>query len=210
MNQVLENYIIQHSDPESDLLKELAREANVKLLRPRMISGHIQGRVLSMISKMIAPKRILEIGTFAGYSAICLAEGLNEEGLLYTIEIDDEMEDFAQSFISKSPLAKRINQIIGDVLEVLPTLNETFDLVFIDADKRDYRAYYDAIFDKVNKGGFILADNTLWDGKVVETVQPNDKQTQGILHFNDYVCQDERVEKIILPLRDGLTLIRKK
>ena len=206
----LDEYILQHSEQEPLLLQELYREAHVRLLRPRMVSGHLQGRILSMLSTMIQPKRILEIGTFAGYSALCLAEGLPVDGKLITIEIDDEMEDFARSFFEKSPYKEKIELLIGDSLQLIPMLNEQFDLVFIDADKRDYCAYYEAVFDKVLPGGYIFADNTLWDGKVVEPLLANDKQTEGVLAFNRYIATDNRVEKVILPLRDGLTLIRKK
>lgn len=206
----LDEYILQHSEQEPLLLQELYREAHVRLLRPRMVSGHLQGRILSMLSKMIQPKRILEIGTFAGYSALCLAEGLPADGKIITIEIDDEMEDFARSFIDKSPYKEQIELVIGDSLHLIPTMEEKFDLVFIDADKRDYCAYYDVVFDKVLSGGYIFADNTLWDGKVVEPLVPNDKQTAGVLAFNRYIAADTRVEKVVLPLRDGLTLIRKK
>ncbi len=207
---LLDEYILQHSEQEPPLLQELYREAHVRLLRPRMVSGHLQGRILSMLSTMIQPKRILEIGTFAGYSALCLAEGLPIDGKLITIEIDDEMEDFARSFFEKSPYKEKIELLIGDSLQLIPTLNEQFDLVFIDADKRDYCAYYEAVFDKVVPGGYIFADNTLWDGKVVEPLVANDKQTEGVLAFNNYIATDNRIEKVILPLRDGLTLIRKK
>jgi caffeoyl-CoA O-methyltransferase len=207
---LLDEYILQHSEQEPILLQELYREAHVRLLRPRMVSGHLQGRILSMLSTMIQPKRILEIGTFAGYSALCLAEGLPIDGKLITIEIDDEMEDFARSFFEKSPYKEKIELLIGDSLQLIPTLNEQFDLVFIDADKRDYCAYYEAVFDKVVPGGYIFADNTLWDGKVVEPLVANDKQTEGVLAFNNYIATDNRIEKVILPLRDGLTLIRKK
>lgn len=207
---LLDSYIVAHSEKEPLLLEELYREAHVRLLRPRMLSGHLQGRILSMLSHMIRPRRILEIGTFAGYSALCLAEGLAPDGKIITMEVDDEMEDFARSFFAKSLYEDKIELIIGSALDLLPTMDEVFDMVFIDGDKREYVAYYDAVFDKVTVGGYILADNTLWDGKVIEPLVPSDKQTAGVIDFNEYLVQDTRVEKVILPLRDGLTLIRKK
>ena len=207
---LLDSYIVAHSEKEPLLLEELYREAHVRLLRPRMLSGHLQGRILSMLSHMIRPRRILEIGTFAGYSALCLAEGLAPDGKIITMEVDDEMEDFARSFFAKSLYEDKIELIIGSALDLLPSMNEVLDMVFIDGDKREYVAYYDAVFDKVAVGGYILADNTLWDGKVIEPLVPSDKQTAGVIDFNEYLVQDTRVEKVILPLRDGLTLIRKK
>ena len=205
-----EDYILQHSDDESELLAQLNRETHVKILNPRMVSGHLQGRILSMLAKMIQPKRILELGTFTGYSALCLAESLPDDGILYTIENNDELDDFAAGYFRRSPHGHKIKQLTGDALSVIPTINETFDIVFIDADKREYVAYYDAAFDKIRQGGYIFADNTLWNGKVLESVAPNDAQTAGIRHFNDYIKNDSRVEKVIFPLRDGLTVIRKK
>ncbi len=207
----LEEYILKHSDNEPAYLASLNRKTWLRQTNPRMISGHLQGRVLSMLSKMIAPKRILEVGAFTGYSALCLAEGLTENGCLDTIEIDDELEEILLESFEDSPFAKKINLHIGDALQVLPTLNETYDLVFIDANKRNYTEYYELILPKLREGGFILADNTLWNGKVVNgEVDAKDAQTQEILHFNQYIAEDKRVEKVILPLRDGLTLIRKK
>lgn len=203
-------YIQQHSEAEPLLLQNLYREAHVRLLRPRMLSGHIQGRILSMISHMVKPKHILEIGTFAGYSALCLAEGLATNGKLITIEIDDEIEEFTQSFFNQSCYKHQIDFRIGNALKIVPNIDEIFDLVFIDADKRDYIAYFEAVFDKVTPGGFILVDNTLWDGKVLEPIAPNDAQTLGVVAFNEYIARENRVEKVILPIRDGLTLIRKK
>ena len=206
----LDDYILQHSDDESELLAQLNRETHVKILNPRMVSGHLQGRILSTLAKMIQPKRILELGTFTGYSALCLSESLPEDGILYTIEINDELEDFTADFFRRSPHAHKIKQLTGDALAIIPTIDEVFDIVFIDADKREYIAYYDAVFDKVRQGGYILADNTLWAGKVIEKAVSNDAQTIGILQFNDYVKNDLRVEKVIFPLRDGLSIIRKK
>ena len=207
----LENYIIEHSEPESQLLQKLTHEANVKLLHPHMLSGHIQGRLLSMLVAMIKPKRILELGTYVGYSAICLAENLPEDGKLITIDIDDEIEDMAREYINASPSASKIEFIVADALKWLEESNETFDLIFIDANKRHYIEYYNAVFDKLTPGGFILADNTLWGGKVVEKVANNDYQTKGLLAFNDYLnTQQDKISYFILPLRDGLTFIQKK
>jgi predicted O-methyltransferase YrrM len=207
----LENYIIEHSEPESELLQKLTHEANVKLLHPHMLSGHIQGRLLSMLVAMIKPKRILELGTYVGYSAICLAENLPEDGKLITIDIDDEIEDMAREYINASPSASKIEFIVADALKWLEECNETFDLIFIDANKRHYIEYYNAVFDKLTPGGFILADNTPWGGKVVEKVANNDYQTKGLLAFNDYLnTQQDKISYFILPLRDGLTFIQKK
>ena len=207
----LNDYILSHSDDEGDLLAKLNRDANVNLLRPRMLSGHLQGRILKMFCRMIKPRRVLEIGTYTAYATICMAEGCDEDAEVHTIEINDEMEDFIRKYVDNSPHSKKIKLHIGDGMDIIPSLDMEFDLVFIDADKRLYSAYYDLIFPKVKSGGLILADNTLWDGKVVEEVHhPTDKQTLGILEFNDKIKADERVEKVILPLRDGLTMIWKK
>ena len=206
----IEEYILSHSDDEGALLKALERDAHVNLLRPRMLSGHLQGRILKMFCRMMQPRRVLEIGTYTGYATLCLAEGLPEDGLVHTIEVNDEMEDFIFKYLNQSPLQEKIRVHFGDAMEIIPQLDEQFDLVFIDADKRLYSAYYDLVFPKVRAGGLILADNTLWDGKVVETIPASDKQSLGILAFNEKIKQDERVEKVILPLRDGLTMIWKK
>ena len=207
----LEKYILEHSEPETELLQKLTHEANVKLLHPHMLSGHIQGRLLSMLVAMIKPKRILELGTYVGYSAICLAENLPEDGKPITIDIDDEIEDMAREYINASPNASKIEFIVADALKWLEECNETFDLIFIDANKRHYIEYYNAVFDKLTPGGFILADNTLWGGKVVEKVANNDYQTKGLLAFNDYLnTQQDKISYFILPLRDGLTFIQKK
>lgn len=208
--EALDNYILTHSDDEGVLLAALNRDANVNLLRPRMLSGHLQGRILKMFCRMLRPQRVLEIGTYTGYATLCLAEGLDTGGLVHTIEINDEMEDFIRKYLTQSPHQDKIRVHFGDAMEIIPQLDETFDMVFIDADKRLYSDYYDLVFPKVRPGGLILADNTLWDGKVIEEVHPSDKQTAGILAFNDKIKQDERVEKVILPLRDGLTMIWKK
>jgi len=206
----IEKYILNHIDTEDAVLNELDRETHLKVIGARMISGHLQGQVLTMLAKMIRPKNILEIGTFTGYSAICLAKGLQPEGKLITIEIDDELENMARIYFEKAGLQNVIEQRIGPALQIIPTLSENFDLVFIDAHKPEYADYYNAIFDKVTSGGYIIADNTLWDGKVLETPASDDYQTRGIVQFNTLVKNDTRVEKVILPLRDGMTIIRKK
>lgn len=205
----IEDYILQHIDPEGEYLYRLYRATNVHLLRGRMASGHLQGRLLKMLVHMIRPKNILEVGTFSGYSAICMAEGLEEGGKVYTFEINDEQEDFTRPWIENSPVADKIVFTIGDAITEAPKLGITFDMAFIDGDKRTYVETYEMALKVVRPGGFILADNTLWDGHVLEVPRSADKQTQGIEDFNDYVARDERVERVILPLRDGLTLIRK-
>ena len=211
MSEELEEYILSHIDDEGDALARLNRETHIYHLRPRMCSGHLQGRLLKMFVRMINPQNILELGTFTGYSALCLAEGLiAPDGELHTIEIDDELEDFIRSHFETSPLADRIHLHIGDARDILPTIDKTFDLVFMDANKREYSEYYNLVFPRLAPGGFIIADNTLWDGKVVDWGKKLDAQTEGILKFNDYVAQDDRVEKVIIPLRDGLTIIYKK
>lgn len=206
----IDKYILNHIDHEDEILKELDRETNLNVLGARMISGHLQGQVLSLLSKLIRPKSILEIGTFTGYSAICLAKGLEVGGKFITIEIDDELENIAKRYFEKAGIQNLIVQKIGPALEIIPTLKETFDLVFIDAHKPEYPAYYEAVFDKVNKGGIIIADNTLWSGKVLELPSDDDIATRGIIQFNEMIKNDNRVEKVILPLRDGMTIIRKK
>ncbi len=206
----LEKYILDHIESEDKVLKELDRETNLKVLGARMLSGHLQGQVLTMLSKMIQPERILEVGTFTGYSAICLARGLKENGKLITIEIDDELENFAHRYIDKAGLQDKIIQLIGPALEIISKLNETFDLVFLDADKQEYIEYYNQVFDKVRKGGIIIADNVLWSGKVLDKPAPDDDQTTGIIEFNEMIKNDDRVEKVILPIRDGITIIRIK
>ncbi len=205
----LDNYILTHSDPEPDYLYKLWRATNIHLLHGRMASGHLQGRLLKMLVGMIRPKNVLEVGTFSGYSALSMAEGLEDGGHLYTFEINDEQEDFTRPWIEQSPWADRITFLIGDAITEAPRLGITFDLAFIDGDKRTYRETYEMALSVVRKGGFILADNTLWDGHVVDPSYGKDQQTHGIVSFNDYVRQDSRVERVILPLRDGLTLIRK-
>ena len=206
----IEQYILSHIDEEGELLKNLNRDAHVNLLRPRMISGHLQGRLLKMFCRMIQPKIILEIGTYTAYATLCLAEGALDEAEIHTIEVNDELEDFIMKHLHKTKLNDKIHLHIGDAIQIIPTIDCIFDLVFIDANKRHYCEYYDLIFDKVRPGGLIIADNTLWDGKVLETPHPTDKQTIGIQAFNDMLAKDNRVEKVILPIRDGLTLIWKK
>lgn len=205
----LDDYILTHSDPEPDYLYRLWRATNIHLLHGRMASGHLQGRLLKMLVGMIRPKNVLEVGTFSGYSALSMAEGLEDGGHLYTFEINDEQEDFTRPWIEQSSWADRITFLIGDAITEAPRLGVSFDLAFIDGDKRTYRETYEMALSVVRKGGFILADNTLWDGHVVDPSYGKDQQTHGIVSFNDYVRQDSRVERVILPLRDGLTLIRK-
>lgn len=205
----LDDYILKHIDPEGDYLYRLWRATNVHLLRGRMASGHLQGRLLKMIVSMIRPKNILEVGTFSGYSAICMAEGLPEGGRIYTYEINDEMEDFTRPWIEGSAVSDKIEFIIGDANVEAPKLGIEFDMAFIDGDKRTYLETYETVLRLLRPGGFILADNTLWDGHVLEIPKPADRQTQGIEDFNDYIARDNRVERVILPLRDGLTIIRK-
>ncbi len=205
----LTTYIANHIDPEGDYLYRLYRATNLHTLHGRMASGHLQGRLLKMLVQMTQAKRVLEVGTFSGYSAICLAEGLPEDGLLYTFEINDEQEDFTRPWIEGSAVANKIHFIIGDAITEAPRLGITFDLVFIDGDKRTYIETYEMALSVLRQGGFIVADNTLWDGHVCDSAYDKDQQTLGIRRFNDLVAADTRVEKVILPLRDGLTLIRK-
>ena len=205
----LEDYILAHTEPEPEYLYRLWRATNIHTIHGRMASGHLQGRLLKMLVQMIRPKNILEIGTFSGYSAISMAEGLDDDGRLYTYEINDEMEDFTRPWIEGSEVADKIEFIIGDALTEAPKLSIAFDMVFMDGDKRTYRDCYEMVMTILKPGGFILADNTLWDGHVVDPAYDKDHQTQGIETFNDYIAQDSRVEQVILPLRDGLTLIRK-
>ena len=205
----LDDYILKHIDPEGDYLYRLWRATNVHLLRGRMASGHLQGRLLKMIVSMIRPKNILEVGTFSGYSAICMAEGLPEGGRLYTYEINDEMEDFTRPWIEGSAVSDKIEFIIGDANVEAPKLGIEFDMAFIDGDKRTYLETYETVLRLLRPGGFILADNTLWDGHVLEIPKPADRQTQGIEDFNDYIARDNRVERVILTFRDGVKIIRK-
>ena len=206
----LDDYILACTDKEPEYLAKINRATHLRMINPRMLSGHLQGRVLAMFCNMIQPQCILELGTFTGYSALCMAESLPENGVLHTIECDDELEDFILTNFKSVEHGSKIKLHIGEALKVIETLDCTFDLVFIDADKREYTAYYEAILPKLKTGGFILADNTLWDGKVLKTADENDRQTIEIQHFNSLIATDERIEKVMLPLRDGLTIIRKK
>lgn len=210
IDEKLDNYILQHIDAEPEILQELYRDARTNLLHHKMMSGHLQGRLLKMYAKMIQAKYILEIGTFTGYATLCLAEGATKDSEIHTIEIFDELETFIRKYFSKSSFTDNIHLHIGDASKIVPQLDCVFDLVYIDANKRDYCGYYDLVFDKVRSGGIIIADNTLWYGKVVQEVKESDKQTAEIKKFNDRIRDDNRVEKIILPIRDGLTIILKK
>ncbi len=205
----LEQYIEAHSQREEPVLVELARATHLQVLRPRMLSGNLQGQLLRMLCRMIDARSVLEIGTYTGYAAISMAMGMRENGVLHTIDVNDELEDFTREFIRKSGLEKRIVFHVGDALEIIPELEGMFDLVFIDADKREYPEYYRLVFDKVRVGGIIVADDVLWDGKVVTEGEKTDAQTRGILDFNDMVQADERVENLLLPVRHGLMLMRK-
>jgi predicted O-methyltransferase YrrM len=205
----IEDYIAAHIDAEPEYLYRLWRATNIHMLHGRMASGHLQGRLLKMLVAMIRPRNILEVGTFSGYSALCMAEGLEPGGMVYTFEINDEQEDFTRPWIEQSPWADRVRFIIGDAVTEAPRLGIVFDMAFIDGDKRTYRETYEMAIGLVRRGGFIVADNTLWDGHVVDHDYDRDPQTRGIETFNDYVASDPRIERVILPLRDGLTLIRK-
>ena len=205
----LDQYIEAHTSPAEPLLDEIVRYTHLHTMNPRMLSGLIQGKLLATFSAMLQPRRILEIGTFTGYATLCLAKGLAAGGEIHTIERNDELRDMLLSFFRRSPQANQIKLHTGNALELIPTFHETFDMVYIDGDKREYAAYYHAVFDKVRRGGYIMADNVLWDGKVTATPLPNDVQTQNIMAFNELVRDDERVENLLLPLRDGLMIIRK-
>ena len=206
----LDQYIEAHTSPAEPLLDEIVRYTHLHTMNPRMLSGLIQGKLLATFSAMLQPRRILEIGTFTGYATLCLAKGLAPGGEIHTIERNDELHDTLCAFFRRSPQAGQIKLHIGNALDLIPTFHETFDLVYIDGDKREYAAYYHAVFDKVRRGGYIMADNVLWDGKVAASPSPNDVQTQHIMAFNELVHDDERVENLLLPLRDGLMIIRKR
>ena len=209
--QNLADYAEKHTSPEPALLAELNRDTYANVLTPRMLSGHIQGRVLSMFSKMIKPKAILEIGTYTGYAALCMAEGLTADSVLHTIDIDEELETRINKFVSQSPFAQQVKLHIGNALDIIPTLNESFDLVFIDADKENYAAYYDLLIDRLPSGAVLIADNVLWSGKVLEADQlPKDNDTKALNSFNKKIQVDSRVENVLMPIRDGLMVIRKK
>jgi caffeoyl-CoA O-methyltransferase len=208
ISEDLKNYLIKYCDPEDDLLKSIDRETNLKVSMPRMLSGHYQGRVLSMLSKMIGPKRILEVGTFTGYATLCLAEGLTNDGLIHTIDVNAELEDMVRGSFSKSPLNEKIIYHLGDATKIIPELEEVFDIVFIDADKKNNGTYYNLVIEKLRSGGIIIVDNVLWSGKVLD--EKIDQNTTIITNFNEMVMKDQRVEKLILPVRDGLFIVRKK
>ena len=207
----IDEYILGHIDPEPEHLYRLWRACNIELLHGRMASGHLQGRLLKMLVQMVRPRRIVEVGTFSGYSALCMAEGLADDDCrVYTFEINDELEDFTRQWLSRSPVGHRVELIIGDAIDLAPRMGLTFDMAFIDGDKRTYCEAYEALLPLLSEGAFLLADNTLWDGHVVDPAYDHDQQTLGVRRFNDLVAGDPRVEKVILPLRDGLTLMRKK
>jgi caffeoyl-CoA O-methyltransferase len=211
LSPALQAYVEQHTSPEPELLRQLNRETHAKVMMPRMLSGHLQGRVLALFSQMIRPRQILEIGTYTGYSALCLAEGLQEGGTLHTIDLNEELEELVRGYFEQAGFSSRIRYYLGNALELVPTIRETFDLVFIDADKANYARYYDLVIDQVRPGGFILADNVLWGGKVVEEPgQKISKDTRAILDFNRKVQEDERVENVLFPIRDGLLVMRRK
>ena len=210
LSEELENYVALHSQVEPELLAKLNRETHQKILQPRMLSGHFQGRVLSILSKIISPKNILEVGTYTGYATLCLAEGLAENGTIDTIDNNEELVDFQRKYFDQSTWKNQIVQHLGNALEIIPKLNKKFDLVFIDADKENYINYYQMIVPMMNKGGIILSDNVLWSGKILGEVKPNDKSTKILLEYNKLVNEDERVETVLLPIRDGLTVTRVK
>ncbi|MCG9972279.1 O-methyltransferase [Christiangramia crocea] len=208
--QEIDEYIVAHSQKEPELLAKLNRETYQKVMQPRMLSGHYQGRVLSMLSKIKIPESILEIGTYTGYSALCLAEGLAKGGMLHTIDVNEELYDFQKKYFEKSEYSNQIKQYLGDAREIIPGIDSKFDLVFIDADKPNYPIYFELIIEKMNPGGIILSDNVLWSGKVTEEVKEDDESTLALLKYNKMICEDPRVETVILPIRDGLTLTRVK
>jgi predicted O-methyltransferase YrrM len=210
ISEKLDEYVVKHSEDEPALLKALTRETYQKILQPRMLSGHYQGRVLSVLSKLIRPKVILEIGTYTGYSALCLAEGLDQKGVLHTIDINEELLDFQRSYFNKSDYGSQIFQHLGPAADIIPTLDNTFDLVFMDADKPNYINYFNQIIDKLNPGGVILSDNVLWSGKVIEALDPNDLSTKIVLDYNKLLKEDPRLETVLLPIRDGLTVSIRK
>lgn len=208
--EALDNYVVEHSEQEPELLQQLTRETYQKILQPIMLSGPYQGRVLSMISKLVNPKSILELGTFTGYATLCLAEGLQSDGVIHTIDINEELHDFQRKYFDKSGFGEQINQYTGNALDIIPELDVMFDLVFIDADKPNYSNYFHLIIDKLNPSGIILSDNVLWHGKVVEPLNDKDVSTKAVLDYNTLLKEDERIETVLLPIRDGLTISRKK
>ena len=210
LSEELENYTAQHTEDEPLLLQELNKRTHLNVLQPRMISGHFQGRFLSLLSKMVQPRTILEIGTYTGYATLCLAEGLHPEGVLHTIDIKEELTDLQREFFDRSGYGSQIVQHLGKAADIIPSLNTTFDLVFIDADKQNYAHYFDLVIEKMTRGGIILSDNVLWSGKVVGEVKHNDKHTQALMAYNQKIKDDPRVETVLLPIRDGITLSRVK
>lgn len=208
ISEQLENYVADHSGNEPELLARLNRETHQKILQPRMLSGHFQGRVLSMLSKIITPKNILEVGTYTGYATLCLAEGLSKDGTIDTLDNNEELYDFQRKYFDQSPWAAQIHQHLGDALEIIPTLGKKYDLVFIDADKENYINYFEMIVPMMNQGGIILSDNVLWSGKILGEVKANDKSTKVLLEYNELLKNDPRVETVLLPIRDGLTVSR--
>ncbi len=209
IDSALDKYVCDHSENEPQTLQELNRKTHLSVLQPRMLSGHFQGRVLSMLSHMIRPRRVLEIGTYTGYSALCFAEGLIEDGKVITIDVNEELEDLVREYISKSGMENKIEYHIADAIQLIPELDDEFDIVFIDADKKNYCNYYDLVFDKVKKGGYIIADNVLWSGKVLEEYDSLDRETKIIMDYNRKVHEDARVQEVLLPIRDGLMVARK-
>ena len=208
--EALDQYAVDHTQAEPELLAELTRETYQKILQPRMLSGHFQGRLLSLISKIHSPQNILELGTYTGYSALCLAEGIQDKGELHTIDVNEELVDFQRRYFDSSPYSSQIFQHLGSALDIIPQLHQKFDLIFLDADKPNYPAYFDLIMDKVNPGALILTDNVLWSGKVIEKVKEDDISTKALLTFNKMIANDERIETILLPIRDGISLSRVK
>lgn len=211
IDEDLQQYAEEHTSPESELLHKINRQTHLSVMKPRMLSGHLQGRLLSMFSHMIRPKQILEVGTYTGYSALCLAEGMQEDGTLHTIDINEELEDMVRGYIAEAGLSESVKYYIGNALEIIPTIDAMFDLVFIDADKYNYGTYYNMVIDRVRSGGYIIADNVLWSGKVLEKYRKKlDEDTAALLDYNLMVHEDPRVENILLPVRDGLLIARKK
>ncbi|MAC94129.1 MAG: methyltransferase [Flavobacteriales bacterium] len=210
LDEKIEEYVNQHSSPEPELLARLNRETHLKILQPRMLSGHLQGRVLSMLMKMIRPQRILEIGTYTGYSALCMAEGLAQAGELHSIDINEELTDFVQKYVNEAGHQDEIKLHVGNALEIIPLLKEDWDVVFIDADKNNYINYYNLLIDKLKSGSYIIADNVLWSGKVIEDYNQQDEDTKTLIDFNKMIQEDERVENVLFPIRDGLMVVRKK
>lgn len=204
----IDDYVVKHSENEPEILQKLSRETWQKIMVPRMLSGHFQGRILSMISKLVHPKNILEIGTYTGYSALCMAEGMQENGTLHTIDKNEELFDFQKKYFDKSDYKSQIKQYLGNALDIIPTIDAKFDLVFIDADKSNYSNYFYAIIDKMNKGGVILSDNVLWSGKVIEEIKSKDLDTPALIKYNKLMKEDSRIETVLLPIRDGLTISR--